>query len=294
MGYQASDEELIFVANNFLLNSPPGEFLEVVTDVRNLLHNEELLNRTASKTFRTYNTQQLTQVQSPSYGHDVLITKYGEVTHSEYIDPRGQQVLFYDHIKQEVSGSRALKEGELDPDVEPYRAAFDEEADKYACEHYPEGASTVYGKKRGSEYQIIVVISASKYSPNNYWNGRWRSTWQIAFSPNAAEATITGVVQVNVHYYEQGNVQLNNTFEKRLTSTVGDAATTATQAVKAIIAAEHTFHVALDTSYEAMGDTTFKSLRRILPVTVQKIDWSKLQALKLGSEIKRSDSHSLA
>jgi hypothetical protein len=30
-----SDEELIAIANNFLLNSPPGEFMEVVTGIKN-------------------------------------------------------------------------------------------------------------------------------------------------------------------------------------------------------------------------------------------------------------------
>lgn len=30
----ASDEELVNIINNFLLNSPPGEFMEVVTGIK--------------------------------------------------------------------------------------------------------------------------------------------------------------------------------------------------------------------------------------------------------------------
>lgn len=30
----------------------------------------------------------------------VLITKYGEVSDGEYLDPKGNQVISYDHIKQ--------------------------------------------------------------------------------------------------------------------------------------------------------------------------------------------------
>ncbi len=50
----------------------------------------------------------------------VLISKHGEVGDSEYLDPRGNQVITFDHIKQEVTGSHTI-DGELDADVEPFR-----------------------------------------------------------------------------------------------------------------------------------------------------------------------------
>jgi len=118
-----TEEELIQIATNFLLSSPTGEFMDVVTDVRALIPNEQLLNNAAPETFREYNTEQMIQVTSPHNKHQVLISKHGEIGDSEYLDPRGNQVLTFDHIKQEVTGSRHI-EGELDSDVEPFRAAF--------------------------------------------------------------------------------------------------------------------------------------------------------------------------
>jgi len=281
-----TEEELVQIATNFLLNSPPGEFMDVVTDVRALIPNEQLLNNAAPETFREYNTEQMIQVTSPHNKHQVLITKHGEVGESEYIDPRGNQVITFDHIKQEVTGARPI-EGELDADVEPFRAAFDDEAVKYVQEHYPNGASTVYGKKQGNQYKVVIAISSSKFNPSNFWNGRWRSTWQVTFSPSGGQATIDGKLQVNVHYYEEGNVQLNNTVEKHLQSQSGDPSATATNAMKAIIKAEQAFHAALDASYTTMGDTTFKALRRALPITRLKIDWNKIRTYKVGSELNR-------
>jgi len=277
-----SNEDMVNIANGFLLAAPPGEFMEVVTDVRALLPNEQLLNSTAADTFREYNTEQMVQVNSPNNKHQVLITKHGEVGDGEYLDPRGNQIILYDHIKQEVTGS---KPADLDTDAEPFRSTFDDEAVKYVSEHYPHGTSTVYGKRQGNQYKVIVCISSSKFNPGNFWNGRWRSTWQITFGSGGGQATIDGKIQVNVHYYEDGNVQLNTNTEKHLQAPAGDPAATATNVMKAIIKAEQTFHSSLDTSYTTMGDTTFKALRRALPITRQRIDWNKIRSLKIGSEI---------
>jgi len=279
------DDELVQIATNFLLNSPPGEFMEVVTDVRALIPKESLLNDVAAETFREYNTEQMVQVNSPGNKHQVLISKHGEVSDNEYLDPRGNQIITYDHIKQEVHGARAIG-SELESDVEAHRAAFDDEAVKYVAEHYPGGATTVYGKKQGSQYKVIVCISSSRFNPNNFWNGRWRSVWQVTFAANGGgQATIDGKMQVNVHYYEDGNVQLNTNTEKHLQAPAGDPVATASNAMKAIIKAEQSFHSALDTSYSTMGDTTFKALRRALPITREKINWNKIRNYKVGAEM---------
>lgn len=66
----------------------------------------------------------------------------------------------------------------------------------------------------------------------------------------------------------------------------GDPSATAANAMKAIIKAEQSFHSALDTSYTTMGDTTFKALRRALPITRMKIDWNKIRTYKIASELK--------
>eukprot|EP01113_Clastostelium_recurvatum_P041050 TRINITY_DN646_c0_g1_i1.p1 TRINITY_DN646_c0_g1~~TRINITY_DN646_c0_g1_i1.p1 ORF type:complete len:287 (+),score=92.58 TRINITY_DN646_c0_g1_i1:57-917(+) len=280
-----SNEDIVRIATDFLLNAPPGEFMEVVTDVRALLPNESLLNASALSTFREYNTEQMVQVTSPGNKHQVLISKVGEVSDGEYLDPRGRQVVQYDHIKQEVTGSRPLS-GELDADVEPFRAAFDQEASRYVDEHYsPNGATGVYGKKEGGNYVITVCISSSKFNPNNYWNGRWRSIWTATFKPGG-QVQLQGSLKVNVHYYEDGNVQLNTqTTRSASVAGNGNAPDLAKEVMKNIIKLEQGLHASLDTSYNTMGDTTFKALRRALPITRAKIDWNKIRTYKLGQEM---------
>jgi len=274
---EPTQEELVEIANNFLLASPPGEFMEVVTDVRSLLPNESMINESAPRTFREYNTEQMIAVDSPGNQHKVLITKYGEVSDGEYLDPKGNQVITYDHIKQEVTGHRAISD-DLDSGLEPLRAAFEKHAFQYANDHYPQGAATVYGK----DGQIIVCISASRFNPSNFWNGRWRSVWTFSNGELSAHFKIV------VHYYEDGNVQLNTDATQKTTVTeTGNPDVIAAAALKTIGKMEAQYQSALDTSYSTMGDTTFKALRRALPIFRTKIEWPKIKNYKVGNDMNK-------
>jgi len=272
---EPTQEELIDIANNFLLSAPPGEFMEVVTDVRALLPKESLINESAPRTFREYNTEQMVQVDSPK-GHKVLITKYGEVSDGEYLDPKGGVVLRYDHIKQEVTGSRPIQSGDLESNVESLRVAFEKEAFTYCAEHYPFGTTTVYGK----DGKVIFCISSSRFNPHNFWNGRWRSVWTYH------SGELVGHFKIVVHYYEDGNVQLNtNTTQTVNISASGSPDSIAQAALKAVAKAEQQFQESLDSSYRSMGDTTFKALRRALPITRTRIDWNKIKNYKIGGQM---------
>jgi len=272
---EVTEDEIVDIANNFLLNSPPGEFMEVVTDVRALLPKESLINESAPRTFREYNTEQMVQVDSPK-GHKVLITKYGEVADGDYLDPKGGVVLHYDHIKQEVTGTRAISSGDLENNIESLRRAYEDEAFNYVHEHYPHGTTTVYGK----DGKIIICISSARFNPHNFWNGRWRSVW------TCHGGELVGHFKIVVHYYEDGNVQLNTDTTQTVKITEqGNAAATAKEALKAITKAEQQFQESLDQSYRSMGDTTFKALRRALPITRTRIDWNKIKNYKIGGQM---------
>lgn len=277
---EPTNEELVDIANNFLLSSPPGEFMEVVTDVRALLPDESMINESAPRTFREYNTEQMVQVDSPGHSHKVLITKYGEVADGEYLDARGNQVILYDHIRQQVTGKRPMS-GDLDSSLEGLRSAFDKAATDYVQQHYPCGATSIYGR----DGKIIICISSARFNPNSFWNGRWRSVWTYQ------DGELVGHFKILVHYYEDGNVQLNtDTTQKTNITETGAPDVVASAAIKAITKMEQAFQQALDASYATMGQTTLKALRRALPITGQRIDWSSLSKVKgyrLGSEMSK-------
>jgi len=104
--------------------------------------------------------------------------------------------------------------------------------------------------------------------------------------------SIHGKVLVNVHYYEQGNVQLSTTHTISISLpaavVTSSPASSASKILALIEDEEGKYQVSLNDTYQEMGEKTFKGLRRALPLTRQKLDWDKVLGYKLGAELSSS------
>lgn len=56
---------------------------------------------------------------------------------------------------------------------------------------------------------------------------------------------------------------------------------------KAVEIAEAKYQASLEGAYATMDTSTFKALRRQLPVTATKIDWDKIGHAKIGDNAAR-------
>lgn len=277
------DQEKVRIVSDFILHSPPGEFNEVFNDVRVLLNNDALLKEGASGAFAQYNKDQLTPVRLEGSTAHTLVTEHNELSGGRYYDPRAKRSFRYDHLRKEAAD---VEPHEPDRIAEPWRSALDEALSAYVAAHYPRGACLVVGRSLDSGgANLVACVEAHQFQPKNYWNGRWRSVWSVTVGAGAGE--VRGVLRVQVHYYEDGNVQLVSSKEvKSNLAPESDPAAAAREIVRLISEAEGVYQTAISDNYRTMSDTTFKALRRQLPVTRTKIDWTRIVSYTIGKELK--------
>ena len=101
-----------------------------------------------------------------------------------------------------------------------------------------------------------------------------------------SSVSVKGSIGVNAHYFEEGNVQMKSTHECEprtldvapapAPSPAAAAAAVAAAVVKAVKAEETKFLNALTEFYEYNNSTTYKELRRMLPVTRTKFQWDQM------------------
>ncbi|KAF8322453.1 F-actin capping protein, alpha subunit [Clavulina sp. PMI_390] len=275
----------IAAAASFLLQSPPGEINDVLNDVRAIVPDDDALQEGLAHALEEYNVTQFITVPVPEQSHQVIISKAGQVSGEEgrYLDPRSHTTFLLDHIRLETSDPQPH---EADEASEASRAALETATLAYIADHYAQGVASVFATP-DSPHKFTVQIVANKYNPSNFWSGRWRSEYIV----DLENGEVAGKVQIHVHYYENGNVQLSASHTPIINFPPNSSLPPATLASKLLANIEEqetNYQAQLNEAYHDLGEKTFKGLRRALPLTKQKIDWERVTGYKLGAELAAS------
>ncbi|KAJ3544047.1 hypothetical protein NM688_g5788 [Phlebia brevispora] len=208
-------------------------------------------------------------------------TESSENDVDRFWDPRTRTSFRFDHLTLEASDPEPVEPWE---ESEPFRVALETSALTYLSAHFHDGVISVFSTQDNLE-RFTVQLVANKYNPSNFWSGRWRSEYIVDLTNRKLE----GRILVNVHYYEQGNVQLATThtvsMELPPTITSANATGSASKILALIEKEEARYQMSLNEAYQEMSDKTFKGLRRALPLTRAKLDWDRVLGYKLGAEL---------
>ncbi|KAL1842656.1 hypothetical protein VTJ49DRAFT_4567 [Mycothermus thermophilus] len=265
------------IVSSFVEGAPPGELADVLagmspTHIKALTISSPHLVDELGPAFKKYNEEQFATVKLPGASQPVIVSSHNALGGDRYYDLESSVSFAFDHATQKASAVESyVAEGET---VELAKSIL-KALSAYVKEHYPNAAYGAYPTENGSKVAIIIV--ANKYSPNNFWNGRWRSLY--IFDPSSS--SLEGSIKVDVHYYEDGNVRLltNKAAAASVPSGTGQAV------VREISAGEKKYQEELNRSFTSLSEGAFKALRRQLPVTRQKIEWDKVASYRLGQDI---------
>lgn len=193
------------MVSSFILHAPPGELLEVLDDVKGIVRNDRLIDEQVSKVFSKYTKTQLTPVKIDGSDYAVILSNFNDIN-GRFVDPRSKRSFVYDHVTGVVSDIQAWNP---DAEAEVWRFALESEWTKYSSEHYHEGAGSVFSSYKNGVVTLNACLEGHQFQPKKFWNGRWRSVWNISFDPTKdKQAELRGLIRLHVHYYEDGNVQL--------------------------------------------------------------------------------------
>jgi len=172
----------------------------------------------------------------------------------------------------------------LAPEVDAQRLAIQSNLRSYIDASYRDGkaVTSVYGTDDG---RVTVCISARNAKLSSYWTGGLRSMYQFDVS-KPGQADVTASIKMNVHYFEDGNVQLHTDINKTAKVQISDPASTAKSVVLAIDKFESEFHTNLEELYVNMHTNTFKAMRRFLPISGVPMNWNT-SVHSLASEVTK-------
>jgi len=270
-------EQKAKIARHFLYVTPHGEVNDIIKDLKKVVKPESIISdQWLNESMTEYNKRRFEIVSGDT--SKVICCPQAEVEPNKYLHPDKKIVCTVNPITQKIvsesDASNLVGSGEN----EEFRVAISDKLKEYLRAFYEDGSSpnsvasgvgSVYVSPQG---QIAIVISYKNLNQNNYWTGGWQSEWTLSVNKKG-KTKLEGRIRINVHYFEDGNVQLNSTFNEQGEVDVSDPEATAENVLDTIKNLENDFQKKLDSFYVQMHDSTFKNMRRFLPKTGKKMDW---------------------
>lgn len=265
--------EISSIISQFIQTSPPGSNRAIVKDITSLL-NEGNATKLIDSKLREFYTSDLTTDDSTSGDFKLVNVNNGLSLVSKYnLDDKGLKFIDFKRkfkFNFDFYNDKAI-------DIEPFENVNSElddlqkKLDVYVSDHYIDQSIGLVLPNGGSGGYYLIIIG-ERLNDGNFYNGKWVSMFECN------DGEVKGLIKVSVHYYEDGNVLLKSS--KECTFKDSDAI------MKSVAGVEHEFELGLLQEIGELNETNFKSLRRLLPISRNKIQWGKaIGNYKLGRDV---------
>jgi len=281
---ELSNEEKLKIAQHYLLTCPPGQFQEVLSDVKKLVPEEVLPDNVVAGIARVSNIKSCKLVTAPS-GKKVIVSTAGEIDLTHYYDPIDDVSFELDHLTLQTTASDV--ESNQEEQFRDIRAGLQRRLNeyvKYYYSHHGENASVGVFAVNGG---LAIAITGEKINLKNFWSGKFTSTWNLTMDEHGS-ATFNGDIKIHVHYFEDGNLQMQTHKAVPATNIAWNQnETTLFDKVAAIIQTqESALQNGLEEMYTNMNNETFRSMRRIMPITRTKMDWN-VNSVRMVRQVRK-------
>ncbi|CCF57983.1 hypothetical protein KAFR_0D03350 [Kazachstania africana CBS 2517] len=241
------------IVSDIISDSPAGEIKEIYNDLITIAG--ENAKQTILEAIEQYNIKNALPIDVN--GKSVIISEYNRQG-TKYFDPKTSTSFSVDHLNR-----TGLDIESNDVKLTTSQELIYDSLENYIKSNFPgEVAFGLYPIPE-EENKIAIIIFGNKYNQGSFWTGDWKSKYVY----DIEEKKLTGSIAVQVHYFEDGNVNFE-ACEKVDLNDVNDV-------VESLSQVESKFEKDLDSSFTDLNEKQFKVLRRKLPITRSKVSWGK-------------------
>lgn len=276
-----SPQPLPHCLHSLTRSASPSPSSHSTTDVEALVNDASVLSESVKADMLCdYNTSQYVHVEDQKNNVTFLLTPYNKVSTTSFLEPNSGVVYNIDHLNKSVTG---VAEGvTAEPSAhDSVRNAVSSALSTYAGEAYKKGKCVTGAYIQGNN--LVIVISAINTNLGAFWTGNWKATYTIDLSSGSGVTPVTANLEIHVHYFEAGNLQLKATYQP---SNVTADISSAEDIVKTIAKVEGDWQANIERMYVDMHHQTFRAMRRILPISKTTMNWA-MSAHSLNEELSK-------
>lgn len=263
-------------AAKFIVENTPIGLVSEINGYMKILNGNLESSSQFKELLQTYEEDHFKQV--PLAEDSLILSKFTKDKEGYYYDQTKQYKLLIGPLTENFEKLEKIK-----PNY-PLQVLLDKKVNEYKEKYYTKDKTShnVYFEEKGNNKWVVkILISSHIINLPNFQTGEWISYFFISSSNNSEEYEFEGKTKIFTYYYEDNNTQFNleeDIYDKITAKSNEDLSN---KVIEIIEKSENKIHEKLTVAFNVFQTEYARPLRRKLPITGMKMNWSLNQlALK--------------